>query len=56
MLAEVLKNSHDDKELIACCNALWLLCLCNKGSLLLDENNNLKKSLIDFEVSIIHEC
>ena len=54
MLAEVLKNSHDDKELIACCNALSLLCFCNKGSLLIDENEDLKDSLFDLEVSITH--
>ena len=56
VLAEVLENSHDDKELIACCNALWLLCFCNKGSLLVHENEDLKESLSNLKVSINQEC
>ena len=51
VLQKVLESSSKDKELIACCNALWLLCFCKKGALLIDENEELKTLLSDLKVS-----
>jgi len=51
VLQKVLESSSKDKELIACCNALWLLCFCKKGALLIDENEELKTLLSDLKAS-----
>ena len=55
MLAEVLEKSHDDKELIASCNALWLLCFCKKGASLIGEKKELKNLLSNLKVSALQK-
>ena len=51
VLQKVLESSNSDKDIIACCNALWLLCFCKKGALLIDENEELKTLLSNLKVS-----
>jgi len=46
-----LESSNSDKDIIACCNALWLLCFCKKGALLIDENEELKTLLSNLKAS-----
>eukprot|EP00794_Sanderia_malayensis_P019285 gene19285-21211_t len=45
VLAKLLFNAMNDKEIIASCHALWSLCFSEKGRLLTQENQDLMKKL-----------